>query len=128
MSTIDVANITDGTDTVATSYVVNGSAKAWVKLDQDNAGSGTPLINSSLNASSLTDVSLGITEVNLTNAMDADDYPVSGAQAANQAGNLITKLSSSSKIYGAFYVNTSAATYPVSDCSQMQLALHGELA
>ena len=30
MSTIDVANITDGTDTVATSYVVNGSAKAWV--------------------------------------------------------------------------------------------------
>ena len=32
MSTLSVSNITDGTDTVETGYVVNGSAKAWVNL------------------------------------------------------------------------------------------------
>ena len=125
MSTIDVANLTDGTDTVATGYVINGSSKAWVRLSQI----GAQTINRSLNASSLTDGGIGITEVNLTNAMDADDYPVSGAQASQfGSGNLLTKLSSSSKIYGAFYVNTTAATYILSDCTTMQLALHGELA
>ena len=30
MSTIVTSNISDGTDTVGTEYVVNGSAKAWV--------------------------------------------------------------------------------------------------
>ncbi len=126
MSTIKVENIRIASE--AASRPVTGVAAAWIKLNQDNAGSGTPLINSSLNASSLTDVSLGTTEVNLTNVMDADDYPVSGAQSANQAGNLVSQMSSSSKIYGAFYVNTTAATYILSDCSKMQLALHGDLA
>jgi len=37
MSTLNVSNITDGTDTVGTSYVVNGSAKAWVNFN----GTGT---------------------------------------------------------------------------------------
>ena len=37
MSTLNVSNITDGTDTVGTSYVVNGSAKAWAAYN----GQGT---------------------------------------------------------------------------------------
>ena len=43
MSTLNVSNITDGTTTVGTSYVVNGSAKAWVSI---NHNSGTPSIQS----------------------------------------------------------------------------------
>ena len=39
MSTLNVSNISDGTDTVETGYVVNGSAKAWVNT---NSG-GSPL-------------------------------------------------------------------------------------
>ena len=51
MSTLNVSNITDGTDTVGTSYVVNGSAKAWVNFN----GSGTIAVRNSLNVASLTD-------------------------------------------------------------------------
>ena len=40
MSTLNVSNITDGTTTVGTSYVVNGSAKAWVTFN----GTGTVAI------------------------------------------------------------------------------------
>ena len=32
MSTLNVSNISDGTDTVETGYVVNGSAKAWAEF------------------------------------------------------------------------------------------------
>jgi hypothetical protein len=51
MSTLEVSNITDGTTTVGTSYVVNGSAKAWTNAQQ----SGTQSHRLSLNFSSITD-------------------------------------------------------------------------
>ena len=41
---------------VDTKFVVEGSAKAWMKF---NASSGTPLINDSLNFSSFTDEATG---------------------------------------------------------------------
>ena len=49
MSTLNVSNITDGTDTVETGYVLNGSAKAWHRFD---ASSGSPVTGDSLNISS----------------------------------------------------------------------------
>ena len=55
MSTLNVSNITDGTDTVGTSYVVNGSAKAWVNFN----GTGTVAVRISLNTSSITDSGTG---------------------------------------------------------------------
>ena len=60
--------------------------------------------------------------------MAADTYPASGAQNGNQAGNLLTTMTSTSKIAGAFYVNNAGSTYILVDCSKMQLALHGDLA
>jgi len=64
MSTLNVSNITDGTDTVGTSYVVNGSAKAWCKF----IGSGTATINDSFNISSLDDNGTGDYDINYTNS------------------------------------------------------------
>ena len=128
MSDIRANTISDASGNGPINLHKQSAAKAWAKLNQNAAGSGDQIINSSLNVSTLTDTALGTTEVNLTNVMDADNYPVSGAQAANQAGNLVSQMASSSKIYGAFYVNTTAATYVLSDCATMQLALHGELA
>ena len=55
MSTLNVSNITDGTTTVGTSYVVNGSAKAWAAYN----GQGTVSTRQSFNVSSMTDVSTG---------------------------------------------------------------------
>jgi len=70
MSTLSVSNITDGTDTVETGYVVNGSAKAWV-----NFFGGAPVsIRESLNTSSITDVANGIYRANFSSGMTSANY------------------------------------------------------
>ncbi len=76
MSTLNVSNITDGTDTVGTSYVVNGSAKAWVRYNQL-----TPSITQSFNVSSVTDVGTGQSTVNFTTSLDGFDYPAPANQS-----------------------------------------------
>jgi len=54
MSTLNVANVTDGTTSVPTGYVVNGSAKVIVKYNASGAIQGT-----SMNVSSVTDSATG---------------------------------------------------------------------
>jgi len=73
MSTLNVSNISDGTDTVATGYVVNGSAKAWVEAVTTSSHS----ISGSLNISSLVDGGTGAFDaVTFTSAMANDNYAV----------------------------------------------------
>jgi hypothetical protein len=67
MSTLNVANITDGTDTVETGYVVNGSAKAWVNFDQFFTNS----VRDSFNVSSATDEGVGVVGVSFSSAMSS---------------------------------------------------------
>jgi len=74
MSTLEVSNLNDGTTTVATTYVTNGSAKAWVNFK----GTGTIAARDSFNVSSLTDNSTGNYNVNLTNNMSNTSYCWSG--------------------------------------------------
>jgi hypothetical protein len=75
---VEATNISDGTTTLATGYVVNGSAKAWVNFD----GTGTIAARDSLNLSSLTDNGTGDYTVNFSSAFGAADYvPTFGAQA-----------------------------------------------
>ena len=69
MSTLNVANVTDGTTSVATGYVVNGSAKAWANTPSDGEA-----VNDSFNISSLTDVAIGVQRFNLTNSMSSSNY------------------------------------------------------
>ena len=64
MSTLEISNISDGIDTVETSYVVNGSAKAWVNFD----GESTATIQNSLNISSMVDQGTGQYRFTVTNA------------------------------------------------------------
>jgi hypothetical protein len=70
MSTLNVANVTDGTTSVPTGYVVNGSAKSWVRYYQL-----TPAISKSFNVSSVTDVGTGQSTVNFTAGLDGIEYP-----------------------------------------------------
>ena len=74
MSTIIASNISDGTTSVPSTYVVNGSAKAWVNFN----GQGAVAIYDSFNVSSLTDVSTGRTLTNFTNNMSNGNYSVTG--------------------------------------------------
>ena len=69
MSTLNVSNITDGTDTVGTSYVVNGSAKAWANLN-----GGTFGLRNSLNISSAVDTATGLYEFNFASSFSSRNY------------------------------------------------------
>lgn len=124
MSTISVANITDGTDTVGTSYVVNGSAKAWVNFD----GTGTIAARDSLNLSSLTDNGTGNYTVNFSNAFGAADYikttHASTPTSGGSFGEYLASAPTTSAIqYG--YQNNSAV---LTDYSQISTASYGDLA
>ena len=70
MSTLEVSNLNDGTTTVATTFVTNGSAKMWVNF----TGITTTATRDSFNVSSLTDGGTGNTTVTLTNNMDDANY------------------------------------------------------
>jgi hypothetical protein len=88
MSTLNVANITDGTDTVETGYVINGSAKAWVNFD----GTGTVAIRDSLNFSSITDAGVGDYDAYYTNGFVSASYTVSGLSNGSGSSNASVNL------------------------------------
>ena len=73
MSTLNVSNISDGTDTVETGYVVNGSAKAWASL------SGSFSVDDSFNVSSSAD--LGIANSQITYANSLTGFPAVSVEA-----------------------------------------------
>ena len=81
MSTLSVSNITDGTDTVGTSYVVNGSAKAWLNYDH-----ASNIIRESFNVSSVTDNATGHFTKNYTNNMSTNNHVV-GADGQESGGS-----------------------------------------
>ena len=68
MSTLNVSNITDGTTTVGTSYVVNGSAKVHANVTTSNT------IRVSMNLSSIADEGTGRIEYNFTSAFRSAWY------------------------------------------------------
>jgi hypothetical protein len=96
MSTLNVSNITDGTDTVETGYVLNGSAKAWVNFN----GTGTIAIKTSFNVSSISDVNTGQYQVDFTSAMASPDHcttlAVSHSSSADEGADLSTSVYSAS--------------------------------
>lgn len=108
-----------------TSYVVNGSAKAWMSL---NASANPVAIRDSLNISSVLDVTTGSQEPAVTNVFSSSDSMAptagswnnytSGGKYGNAAG-----VSSSSKYWvGSFWSTTSY------DVTHNLSTVHGDLA
>ena len=124
MSTLEVNNFSDGTDTVGSEYLVHGSAKAWVNFD----GTGTIAARDSFNVSSLTDNGTGDYDVNFTNAF-ADVNHASGGfvgedgKVASYRNNIAGNAAGSVNV-AAF--NT--ATAGRQDQSLMTVITHGDLA
>ena len=81
MSTLEVSNLNDGTTTVATTYITNGSAKAWA----DWTGTGTPTLNDSLNVASLIDDGTGDQSITFTSSFSSNYFTL--ATAANTQRN-----------------------------------------
>jgi len=70
MSTLTISNLNDGTTTVPTTFVTNGSIKAWSNINQTS----TQAIRDSLNTSSLVDDGTGYTRINYTSGFNNTNY------------------------------------------------------
>ena len=78
MSTIVTSNVSDGTLSIPTTYVTNGSARAYGAANMTGTAA---LRGDNFNISSLTDGGTGQAQFNLTNAMADAEYTVLGASA-----------------------------------------------
>ena len=128
MSTLNVANISDGTDTVATGYVVKGSAKVYVNFN----GQGVYSIRSSLNLSGLTDNGTGNYSGNFVSNMRANTYSVvSGISESGVAGvahcSVGDGYTSSDFLMLTADVSVGTAN-ALTDYKFVQTAVHGDLA
>lgn len=63
-----------GTESIGTTYAVNGTAKAWVNAN----GSGTVAIKDSFNGSSITDRGAAQYTISWTNATSDANYAITG--------------------------------------------------
>ena len=119
-------NVTDGTTTVATTYVTNGSAKVWVNFD----GSGTIATRDSNNVSSLTDDGTGKYTVNISNNMANDDFAAlnynSGSTASSQTAFNNGFLGGNGNAVGSFKMSSYTAFFE--DCDLVMATVHGDLA
>ena len=112
-----------GNNSIATSFVANGSAKAWVNLN----GTGTIAERDSLNVSGLVDNGTGIYTANLVNSFGATDFAVSGTSANGSSFTFCTAPSGtvSASNISAF---TSGAEFALADASTVSLLGYGDLA
>jgi hypothetical protein len=77
-----------GNNSIATSFVANGSAKAWASFDQ--GATGHPVYtDASLNTASTTDVDDGVTKLAFTNSFNNADYGISGVCQVQDAGGTV---------------------------------------
>jgi hypothetical protein len=123
MSTIISANVSDGTLSIPTTFVTNGSAKAWVRY---NGVSAT--IADSLNTASLTDLGVGDFQFSRTSAMANQNYVVSVGQYLYASGSPThaaegNPLTTSNRMF-TFTFNVSAAF----DTTINLFSIHGDLA
>ena len=119
MSTLEVSNLNDGTTTVATTYITNGSAKSWCYF---NTNTTTSIIGS-FNVASLTDTGTGNTYVNISNAMNnTSDLSMQVSSSNFQTHN------SSAPTTTAFRVYTSNSSGTAVDGARNYCLIHGDLA
>jgi hypothetical protein len=125
--TVKATNVSDGSLSIPTTYVTNGSAKAWWNLN----GGGTIATRDSYNVSSATDNGTGDYTLNLTSAMSDANYVyghtsdfTAGAGSLNTLvlANLETQAAGSLRLIN---VNTAGGT---GDTSYEYRVIHGDLA
>jgi len=114
---------------IATNYVVEGSAKAWGMFDSEVTAS----VNASLNVASITDNGTGDDNISFTNAFSSVNISIVGTAAENtssgqSAGRFFhldeDHLSASSP--RLFCKNTSNS--PLDFCNGSSFVVHGDLA
>ena len=119
MSTINVSNLNDGTTTVATTYITNGSAKAWGNAD----GTGTIALRDSLNTSSIADFPNGQVQFHFTNSFANTDYCQNST-----TNNWHSYMSDAGKTVSSTYTVAGNSSHSKTDSAQMNYTCFGDLA
>jgi hypothetical protein len=112
MSTLEVSNLNDGTTTVATTFVTNGSLKSFVFGNS----AASPL--KSLNVSSGVDNGTGNYTYNFTSAMDSDDF-TNGTSANTGSDRSVTSTTKTTTSYILESFNTSGSNVDSSHSSNV---------
>ena len=109
-----------------TSYVVNGSAKAWNCFN----GTGTISLRDSLNTASLTDNGLSNFDTNFTNSFVNDDYSFQATNQNPSGANpqIMAGTNATSKTTGEFGVRCQNYAGTFSDVDGIMTTAHGDLA
>tara|TARA_R110002012_G_scaffold19204_1_gene69752 strand:+ start:790 stop:1140 length:351 start_codon:yes stop_codon:yes gene_type:complete len=116
MSTLEVSNLNDGTTTVATTFVTNGSAKAWLEA------SSSASLNNSYNISSGTDNGTGNYTYAFTSSFSGNWSP---SGIVTQNSSYIEYLQTLSAGSGQLRVSNDGGS-PVDSSNAM--TIHGDLA
>ena len=109
---------------LATNFVVNGSAKAWAKWD----ASSTVTLDDSLNTTSITDNGTGDFEQNLTNSMNNADYSVTATIKYYHVSKDATVSTTSMFPIFCYYVSSTGGGRTGYDTSYISTHALGDLA
>ena len=112
-----------GTESVDTTYVVNGSAKVFSSITYSGA---TPTDQNSLNVSSITYQAVGALDVNFTNAFGNTYYAgnVSKRNTANNDSAEVVIRDAAGQVDVRFYESGATARDP----AEVNFVAHGDLA
>ena len=132
MSTLEVSNLNDGTTTVATTYITNGSAKVWLYSPATSAS-----ISDSFNVSSIQDDNTGRQGVNYTSSLSSANYTntlglqtqqLQNTAAANRITGIYQKTASDVKIWSDYTYTSSLYSGGIEGDIQINMAAFGDLA
>ena len=114
-----------GNNSVATSVVANGSAKAWINFN----GTGTIATRGSYNTSSITDGGTGIYDWAFTSNMSNGNYCVTASQGGDTTNDEI-RVPTNAQTFAAsgFEVTTLVVGTALLDATFVCMSVNGDLA
>lgn len=122
--TLNVANITDGTDTVKTGFAVNGSARAWCNYD-----SSTGSIRDSFSISSIANLGASTDALNFAAHMANANHGVSGTSNGSTTTNNVGRyLSPYNYTASNVTITTQRVDNSASPAPMANVSIHGDLA
>ena len=134
VDTVISTNVSDGTLSIPTTYVTNGSAKAWVNFN----GTGTIAARDSLNVSSLTDISTGNYTQTFTSSISNTNFAANFSIKSNSANVNYAQFVVSERRYSTSRTASSVSVVCTGELSQvfnnpvdvetMMTSIYGDLA
>lgn len=112
---------------IPTSYVVNGSAKAW----QESVTSSTQTVNDSLNVSSITDNGAGLSTLAWTNSFASTNYTYPMTRSGSNNNSNTFQMEMYNKATGSLSFSTKfsdTSSISMGDSGSASSSHHGDLA